>query len=96
MSINICSCLGFEYTTILNVRGLGKGNSGETKEVKMQILLEKNITCERILTFVDEETRRLARLKDQLSGSTEVSNSDEDAMSIVSEQADSDDEDSHI
>lgn len=95
-STDICACLGSKYTTILNVCGFGKGNPGKTKEAKTQILLEKNITCKRILTFVDEETRRLAQLKDQLSGSTEVSNSEEDSVSVVSEQADSDDKDSHI
>ena len=91
-SIDIRACLASELTTILNVCGLGKGNSGKTKEAKKQILLEKNITCERILTFVDEETRRLTGLKEQLSGSAVVCNSEEDAMSVASEQADSDDE----
>ena len=91
-SINVHRCLSEELSTLLNVCGLAKGTSGKTKECKKQILLEKNITCERIMTFVGDETKRLTEMKEKLVGGVVAGHHEEDAMSVGSESSDSDDE----
>ena len=91
-SINVHRCYADELSTLLNVCGLAKGTSGKNKECKKQILLEKNITCERIMTFVGDETKRLTEMKEKLARGVVEDNREEDAMSVGSESSDSDDE----
>ena len=45
------------------------------------------------MAFVDNERKRLTEMKEKLAGSVVVGNSEEKAMTVASEPADSDDKD---
>ena len=80
-------------TTYLNVCGLGTGNSAKKKEVKKQILRDKQISSDTLTSFVDYETKRLSNMKEKIAGGIVARNSEEDEQSVESNSADSDSED---
>ena len=90
-TINLERCLSSELSTILTICGLAGGTSGKKKEVKKQILHDKNITNERLTVFVDDATKRLQEMKEQIPDNLVHDNS-----SLPSEAEESDDDDSHL
>ena len=94
-SINLDTCLSAELTTILNLCGLGKGNSSKKKEVKKQILQANRISSDTLTSFVDDETKRLSKMKEQLADGVVPRSGDDDEPTVASDPADSDSEDEH-
>ena len=61
-SIDVSRCKYDELSTLLTICDLSKGTSNKSKEYKKQILIDKNITCNKIMGHVEEKQKKLTDL----------------------------------